>query len=657
MSKRSPYFRIHVIDSETGRGVPLIRLQDTGTCSEYFTDSNGLIAYHEPGLMGRRVYFLVDGHGYSFPKNEYGQRAIELVPKSGGKTIIKIDRIQPAQRLYRITGEGIYHDTLLLGEKPPIDEPVINAGVCGQDSTQTAIYKGKLFWIWGDTKSPRFSGFWNFKVTGAVSDLPDDGGLDPEVGVNLRYFAADDFTKQMAPLPGGYLYWLGSLHTVVDDRGEERLLTYYAKVAGSDIVDKEIPVPAPREEDDHAHRAMGHGKFRLVAWGRALFNDETEVFESLEEHEFDPESIGRYGHGPFVHAENGMEYLVFSRGTPCVRVPRDLASLGNPSAAEVFTCLRPGCHKAETPEDIDRDDQGGLRWAWKKDTNALDMQEAERLVHAGILKESERFVRFTDASTGQMIWARGHIAYNPYRNRWIGILLQVGGSSALGEVWYLEADTMLGPWVYARKIVTHNNYSFYNVLQHPYFAKDGGRTIFFEGTYTYTFTHPLNTHPTPRYDYNQIMYMLDLEDSRLYLPVPIYKFEDSGRTFYRDHASVPENVTTRERVFFAPDRRRAGTVAVYQNYDRTTGAALLTRVDYDLLTGERLPVAFYGIAPESGHTESLTAPLYEYTHTQTHERVYSITRPADIAQYHMSPEPICLVWRSPIDFDPFALQI
>ncbi|MEI7633355.1 MAG: hypothetical protein WCK47_03640 [bacterium] len=650
-----PYFKIKVIDSETRRGVPLIRLNATGTCTEHFTDSNGLIAYYEPGLMGRRVYFLVDGHGYCLPKNEFGERGIELIPASGGKAVIEVERLQPAQRIYRITGQGICRDTLLLGEEAPINEPALNAGVCGQDSAQTAIYKGKIFWIWGDTKSPRFSAFWNFKVTGAVSELPENGGLDPDAGVNLKYFTKDDFTKQMMPLPGGYLYWLGSLHTIHDETGRERLLTFYVKVAGSDIVDKEIPVPAKREEDDVTHRAMGHGKFRVVAWGRAIFNDEKQEFESLEEHDIDPKTKGGFGNAPFVHADNGRKYLYFTRGIPIVRVPYEFKALGNPARAEFFTCLKAGCHKAEKPEDIDRDERGRLKWGWKTGTESVDPSEADRLVTAGLLKDSERLSRFTDTTTGRMIHARGMIAYNPYRKRWIAILLELGGTSALGEVWYLEADTPLGPWVHARKIVTHSNYSFYNVIQHPYFAKDGGRYIYFEGTYTYTFTHPLNTHPTPRYDYNQIMYKLDLEDPRLCLPVAIYRYEDAGRTMYRDHAAIPGAVTKRERVFFAPDRPRAGTVAIHEDIDRKTGATVLTRVDYDLITGERLHAAFYGIPPEAGNSPPQTAPILEYIHTITGVRLYSIQPPKDITRYYMSPEPVCLVWKSPIEFDPFAL--
>src|SRR5947209_632238 len=116
------------------------------------------------------------------------------------------------------------------------------------------------------------------------------------------------------------------------------------------------------------------------------------------------------------------------------------------------------------------------------------------------------------------------------------IAVEAGGTSMLGEVWYAEADTPLGPWAYARKIATHDKYSFYNPKQHPEFDKDGGRVIFFEGTYSATFSG--NPDPTPRYDYNQVMYKLDLSDPRLNLPVPVYAAADG--TFARGRAGARE---------------------------------------------------------------------------------------------------------------------
>jgi hypothetical protein len=50
-------------------------------------------------------------------------------------------------------------------------------------------------------------------------------------------------------------------------------------------------------------------------------------------------------------------------------------------------------------------------------------------------------------------------------------------------------------------------------VHHPFFDQDGGRTIYFEGTYCNTFSG--NPEQTARYDYNQVMYRLDLADPRL----------------------------------------------------------------------------------------------------------------------------------------------
>ena len=97
------------------------------------------------------------------------------------------------------------------------------------------------------------------------------------------------------------------------------------------------------------------------------------------------------------------------------------------------------------------------------------------------------------------------------------IAVQVRGKpSILGEVYYAESDKPEGPWPWAKKVVTHDRYSFYNPAHHPFFDQQDGRIIYFEGTYTFTFSR--KEDPTPRYDYNQIMYRLDLSDARLKLP-------------------------------------------------------------------------------------------------------------------------------------------
>jgi hypothetical protein len=93
------------------------------------------------------------------------------------------------------------------------------------------------------------------------------------------------------------------------------------------------------------------------------------------------------------------------------------------------------------------------------------------------------------------------------------IASEQGGTSNLGEVWYSESKEMMGPWASAKKIVTHDRYSFYNPVHHPFFDQENGRIIYFEGTYVNTFSG--NPETTPRYDYNQVMYRLDLDHPAL----------------------------------------------------------------------------------------------------------------------------------------------
>ena len=80
----------------------------------------------------------------------------------------KIKRINIAERLYSITGGGIYRDSVLTGHAVPIAQPLLNGEVLGQDSIQTAVYQGKIYWFWGDTNWPEYT-LGNFHMAGATS--------------------------------------------------------------------------------------------------------------------------------------------------------------------------------------------------------------------------------------------------------------------------------------------------------------------------------------------------------------------------------------------------------------------------------------------------------------------------------------------------------
>lgn len=108
----------------------------------------------------------------------------------------------------------------------------------------------------------------------------------------------------------------------------------------------------------------------------------------------------------------------------------------------------------------------------------------------------------------------GSIAWNVYRKRWVTVFMEkFGKPSAFGELWYAEAKLPTGPWGAAVKVLSHDNYTFYNPRLHPEFTDPESSILMFEGTYTHEFAdRPL---PTPRYDYNQILYRLDLDEAAL----------------------------------------------------------------------------------------------------------------------------------------------
>ncbi len=108
----------------------------------------------------------------------------------------------------------------------------------------------------------------------------------------------------------------------------------------------------------------------------------------------------------------------------------------------------------------------------------------------------------------------GSIAWHPWRQRWVTVFMQVFGKpSAFGELWYAESDAPTGPWGTAVKVLSHDNYTFYNPRLHIGFTPSGSPQLFFEGTYTMQFAD--HAPPTPRHDYNQILYRLDLDDAAL----------------------------------------------------------------------------------------------------------------------------------------------
>ncbi|MBN2595143.1 MAG: hypothetical protein JXA81_16695, partial [Sedimentisphaerales bacterium] len=600
------YFKIQVVDRQTGRGVPLVELRTTNN-ARYYTDSNGIVAYYEPGLMDREVFFFLESHGYEFPKDGFGFNGTRLKTSPGTSAVIKIDRLNIAERLYRVTGQGIYRDSILTDTLVPLKNPVINGQVTGQDSVFTCIYHGRLFWMWGDTSRPSYP-LGNFAMSGAFSDLPERGGLDPSLGVDLEYYVDEGgFSRPMSPLKEPGLVWLDGLLTVQDPQGNERMVAKFARLKGlSDVLER----------------------------GLMVFNDETETFEPLVRGDLEFLPYRNTGHAFGVEVD-GQPYYYFTSPSPMgarLRVRARWDDVIDSNRYEVLTSLVPSL------SDNNRIDLGqskaDCRWVTFAEIIASQNKTKDDIIEA--LEQEAKGVKVYDVETGKSITPHnGSVYFNAYRKRWIGIFVQqFGESSFLGEVWYAEADTPVGPWVYARKIVTHNKYSFYNPKQHPFFDKEGGRIIFFEGTYSHTFSGSAET-ATPRYDYNQIMYCLNLDDPRLAVPVAVYQIRDENDQRYYLLLDGVENTNQWDSVesipFYVvePKRTHEDLVPIYVDKGLTAKRP----------NSSAEPLFYALSANETQSENSCIAPLYEYHNSETEQSIYS-TKPT-LQGWRRTPNPLC----------------
>jgi hypothetical protein len=487
------YFGIHIVDDQTGRGVPLVILQTTNKI-QYVTDSSGYVAFFEPGLMSQDVYFGISSWGYEAKDIGFGCRGAVLRTAPGGEAEIRIHRLNIAERLYRLTGEGIYRDSILLGKPAPIAEGLLNGKVMGSDTVETAVYGGKMYWFWGDTDRPSFP-LGNFFTTGATSLSPQR--LDPDRGIDYTYFVNEDgFARGMLPIHAkeSLPVWIDGLMVVNDDAGRAHMVCHWIR-ANSDLT--------------------------VAEQGLAEFDDSHQVFQPRVKYPVEA-PLGPCGH-PMRALSGGKVYYYFAHPFLIERAAADYAHMMDLSTYEGFSCLEPGSDWGDPNMRVNRDGQGRLVWSWQKGAHPIGPEEFAELARKGLVKKSESPFVIEDIASGKPIKpVEITVAWNPFLKKWTMLCGQVGGDSNLGEIWLAYGDAPEGPWSSARKVVTHalpkDNNDFYNPMQHPELMRHGGRFIYFEGTFVNTFSS--NPHPTPRYDYNQIMYRIDLADPRLALPEP-----------------------------------------------------------------------------------------------------------------------------------------
>ena len=455
---RAECMALQLVDSVTQRGVPLVTV--TTPQGDYLSDSQGIVAYCDADHFGSTALHL-SSHGY-----QALDKTVTLA--AGQSATIAITRNNIAERLYRVTGQGTYRDSLLLGLTIPVANGALNASVTGQDSVISAVYKNKIFWTWGDTNSASYA-LGNFATTGGTSELPGQGGLAADKGVDISYLPSGDFVKGV--IPGirpdiSKPTWMGALVNVPDASGNEQLFGTYTKALS---------------DSESAER------------GLAKYDEASKTFKSVLVYGLQEEGVP--GGGQAIRLRSGGKD--WAQYPNHLRIPASAESLVDHASYQVFTGWRDA---AATQLDVVN---GEVRFQWRTGMSGAGVSQAA-VKAAGLPAGQSIEDQLRDVLTGDHVQVAGGAAHwNAHRGRFVRILQQKFGTSFGGELWYAEADTPMGPWIDARKIITHDDYTFYNPYTHPYLSTDEGRTVYFEATYTSTYS---GSKPTPRYNYNQMMY-------------------------------------------------------------------------------------------------------------------------------------------------------
>jgi hypothetical protein len=325
------------------------------------------------------------------------------------------------------------------------------SGILGCDSVQTALHNGRLFWLWGDTTLSRYP-LGIFHSTSATTTAQPLKRFEPPLRMQFDYF------REPADAPPG-----GRIATAAP-RGVAKM-----------------PGDGPTWITGYVSLPDKTGRARLVAtyckinppldayeWGLCIWNDEQASFEKVRSIWTKSADVPRppplpEGHPAFWTDAENKRWVLFGNPLPTLRFPATFEAWSDATTWEV---LKP---QESLPSAVD---------------------EAAVKPHSG------------------------SIAWNGFRQRWVTVFLQAFGKpSVFGELWYAEAPAPTGPWGPAVKVLTHQNYTFYNPRLHAGFTAHDSPVLLFEGTYTTQFAD--NPPPTPRYDYNQILYRLDLDDPAL----------------------------------------------------------------------------------------------------------------------------------------------
>ncbi|MEQ9411464.1 MAG: hypothetical protein RIK87_27365 [Fuerstiella sp.] len=440
---------IRIVDDSNDWPVPLVELRTTHNV-RFVSDNAGVIAFDLPELMNRATWFHVEGHGYSVRKDGFGYVGVRVIPRPGKTLTIRVQRQLPAKRLGRITGGGLFAESQKLGRESDWQEQ----GTLGCDSVQNAVHQGRLYWGWGDTVLPQYP-LGRFHMIGATTPVQPLKSFEPPVRLRYDYFTDKEAVPDnVARMPGSGPTWLNGYASLPDRDGQHHLVATYSKIE------------PPLTEYERG----------LCVWNedRAVFEQHRVLWKKSEQHPVPP--AAPHGHPVAWTDDAGTKWMLFGDPFPSLKCRATFEDWSDPASWQSLVPQEYVSTRAAT---------GGQK-------QAATQSDAE-------------------SWPARVKPHRGAIAWNDFRQKWVSVFTQqFGKPSALGEIWYAESDSPTGPWQDAIRVVTHSQYSFYNPQLHPEFTPSGSSILLFEGTYTRTFS--ATQTGTPRHDYNQVLYRLDLDE-------------------------------------------------------------------------------------------------------------------------------------------------
>src|SRR5262249_33657876 len=144
-----------------------------------------------------------------------------------GKTLrVEVTRTIIAKRLGRLTGAGLFAESQKMRGATGWRE----SGITGCDSVQSAVYRGRRFWLWGDTNVPHYP-LGLFHTSAATTVLQPIKTFKPPLRLAFDYFTdKKGAPRAVAKMAGKGPTWLTGLVTLPDRKGVPRLVASYMKI-------------------------------------------------------------------------------------------------------------------------------------------------------------------------------------------------------------------------------------------------------------------------------------------------------------------------------------------------------------------------------------------------------------------------------------------